>query len=71
MADSAPEIQTTPEAADYLRLKAQTLEKWRLTGRGPKFAKMGTRVVYRRSDLDAWLAGQLRRSTSDPAVPAS
>src|SRR5262245_58804017 len=43
-----------------------TLTKMRLTGDGPPFVKVGPRAVaYRKADLDTWLAGRVRRSTSD------
>ena len=57
---------TTPEAAGYLRLKPNTLEKMRLSGRGPKFRGHGRNVVYAIDDLDAWSGEQVRQSTSDP-----
>ena len=67
-----PDILDTPGAAEYLRLSTPTLERLRLTGNGPAFAKLtpGPRgsVRYRRADLDAWLASRLVRSTSE--VPA-
>ena len=53
------------EAADYLGLKAATLNKWRCHGDGPPFIKVGRLIRYRRSDLDAFLMGRVRRSTSD------
>ena len=37
---------TTQEAAAYLRLQPGTLEVWRCQGRGPKYQKLGRRVVY-------------------------
>ena len=66
-----PDILDTPGAAEYLRLSCPTLERLRLTGNGPAFAKLtpGPRgsVRYRRADLDAWLASRLVRSTSEVA----
>ena len=59
---------TTEEAAEYLRLSPRTLERYRVTGEGPNFLKLGRRVFYRRSDLDAWRDARLRRSTSDPGT---
>jgi excisionase family DNA binding protein len=53
------------EAADYLGLKAATLNKWRCHGAGPPFIKVGRLVRYRRADLDDFLKGRLRRSTAD------
>jgi hypothetical protein len=57
---------TTPEAAGYLRLKPNTLEKMRSSGRGPRFRGHGRNVVYAIEDLDAWSGERVRQSTSDP-----
>ncbi len=53
------------EAAQYLGLKAATLNKWRVYGEGPPFIKVGRLVRYRRVDLDAYLSGRLVSSTSE------
>ena len=58
------DILNTREAAAYTRLGKPTLERFRLTGEGPRFAKLGGAVRYRRSDLDAWLESRLVTSTS-------
>lgn len=64
----ATELLTTAEAARFLRLSVPTMERLRLSGDGPTFIKLGPgkrcRVVYRRADLDAWVHGQRRDSTS-------
>jgi hypothetical protein len=53
------------EAAEYVRLSASTLAKMRLRGGGPPYEKAGPRIiVYREDDLDAWLRGHIRQSTS-------
>lgn len=57
----------TPEAADLVCLSVPTLERLRLRGDGPRFVKAGKSVIYRRADLDAWLASRLVRSTSETA----
>lgn len=44
----------TQEAAQYLGLKRGTLEVWRSLGKGPRYFKLGTRVVYEVEDLDAF-----------------
>jgi len=41
------------------------LNKRRVFGDGPPFLKIGRSVRYRPSDLDAWAATRLRKSTSD------
>ena len=63
----APDILDTPEAASYIRLSKPTMERLRLTGDGPPYAKLGKAVRYRRVDLDAWLESRLTRSTSEGA----
>jgi len=62
-------LLTTTEAAAYLRLAPKTLERFRVTAGGPPFLKAGpgkrARVLYRQSDLDAWLAKFSYASTSE------
>ena len=53
------------EAARYTGLSVSTLNKLRVFGGGPVFLKLGRRVAYDATDLDAWLASRRRRSTSD------
>jgi len=43
----------------------RTLERWRWTGEGPKFLKVGGRVVYRLSDVEEYEQSIVRSSTSD------
>lgn len=62
------EIFTTEEAASYTRLAVPTLERFRLTGEGPLFAKLGGAVRYRKRDLDGWIESRLLQSTSGRAV---
>ena len=61
----------TPAAAKYLGLAPRTLEKMRLTGNGPQYYKLGRAVVYDTQDLDRWIGGRVRRSTSDTDRVAS
>lgn len=44
-------------------LNARTLERLRRDGGGPAWFGIGRRVIYRRSDVDAWLAQQTRRAS--------
>jgi predicted DNA-binding transcriptional regulator AlpA len=53
------------EAAKLLRLSPRTLERQRLDGTGPKFVKLGRRVLYRASDMEAWLQNRTFQSTSE------
>lgn len=62
---SSKHMFDTAEAADYVGLGKSTLDKFRLTGRGPRFVKIGRRVLYDVRDLDGWLGEHYRRSTSE------
>lgn len=55
------------QAAMFLNLSPRTLEKYRVIGGGPIFRKFGRRVVYARTDLEAWAGLRACDSTSDPA----
>ena len=47
---------TTSELAEYLRLDSiRTPMRWRQHRTGPPWVKAGGRVLYRKSDVDAWL----------------
>lgn len=55
----------TIQAAEYLGgIKPNTLEGWRVLGKGVPYIKIGRLVRYRLEDLDAYIEGQTRRSTS-------
>ncbi len=56
---------TTKETAKYVRCSPRTLEAYRLDGTGPKFVKAGRKVLYRISDLEAWMASRTFLSTSE------
>ena len=45
--------------------RPSTLAHWRSEGRGPAFIKIGRRVAYRGSDLNAWLDDRRIRPTDD------
>ena len=61
-----PRFLRTPEAARFLGLSGRTLEKHRIYGTGPRYSKLGGRVVYRVEDLQAWVDTAAKASTSDP-----
>lgn len=59
------DIMTTAEAATHSRLSQPTMERFRISGEGPVFIKLGGAVRYFRRDIDAWLESRRVRSTSD------
>lgn len=53
------------ELAARLNISPRTLERWRWTGEGPRFMKVGGRVVYRLEDVEGYEDSQLRNSTAE------
>lgn len=53
------------QAAPELGRKPSTLAKWRVSGGGPRFIKSGGRILYRLSDLRAWMDSRTFTSTSE------
>ena len=70
MAETSPTLPPrylrTPEAARFLGLSGRTLEKHRTYGTGPRYSKIGGRVVYAIDDLQSWADRGAKSSTSDP-----
>jgi excisionase family DNA binding protein len=56
-----PNLMTEDEAADYLRVSARTLRRWREDGtdEGPAWVRLGPKMVrYTRATLDMWLSSR-------------
>jgi predicted DNA-binding transcriptional regulator AlpA len=54
------------QAAALLNVSVKALQAWRSRGGGPKFLKIGGRLVrYAMSDLESFVLDALRTSTSD------
>ena len=56
---------TPEETAKVLRTSPRTLERRRLDGTGPKFVKLGGRVLYRPEDVSAWADARTFASTAE------
>ncbi|MEM7399763.1 MAG: helix-turn-helix domain-containing protein [Pseudomonadota bacterium] len=54
------------QLAERWALSPRTLEQWRWRGVGPRYLKLGGRVVYRLEDLEAFEADSLRVCTNGP-----
>lgn len=65
MTETRPRYLDTKEAAAYLGLSPKTLVKMRVTGGGPRYAKVGRRVIYDVADLDSWIEKRKRRFTGE------
>ena len=50
--------------ADRLCQSVRTIQKWRVTGNGPEFYKLGRSVRYRLCDVLAWAEARRKAHTS-------
>lgn len=48
-------LLTEAEVADLLRVSQRTVRRWRNEGTGPPALRVGRRIRYRRSAVEAWL----------------
>jgi predicted DNA-binding transcriptional regulator AlpA len=49
------ELLATSEFAEFIKRPPRTLERWRITGCGPRFVRCGRSVRYKKSEVQAWL----------------
>lgn len=57
-------LLTPSEVAEQVRRPLATLRYWRSMGTGPKGANVGGRVLYRQSDVEAWIDAQFSKDAS-------
>lgn len=62
---------TTDQAAHYVGLSRQALEKMRRRGVGPRYRKHGRYVRYHIADLEAWSESRGRTSTTEADHPCA
>jgi hypothetical protein len=53
-------LLTEKESAKYQRRSQRTLARERSEGRGCRYVRIGSRIFYRKSDLDAFIAAHVR-----------
>jgi len=58
---SIPVRVTTKVAAEYLGVSVRTLEDWRAKEKGPKYVKIGHRIRYELSELEAVITAGKQR----------
>ncbi|MGH8954554.1 MAG: helix-turn-helix transcriptional regulator [Microbacterium sp.] len=59
---------TPATLAERLGTTERSLSEWRITGRGPKFIRIGRSPRYRPEAVDEWLLAQEYASTSEEAA---
>jgi hypothetical protein len=52
--------------AERWLISPRTLEQWRWEGRGPRFLKIGGRVIYPLSEVEAYEAARIHANTFGP-----
>jgi Helix-turn-helix domain len=71
MAES--ELLDSEQLADLFHVTKQTIEIWRMEGRGPKFIRVGgcggSKVLYHRSDVEAYLEANKHTGTRAKPKP--
>ncbi len=70
MVDDDP-LYSAAEAAELIHVLPSTLAGWRCSGRGPRFTKIGKKVFYRQSAMQAWLKAQERDPRNAAAAKAA
>jgi len=61
-----PQYLTPNQLSDRLagRISVRTLANWRCLGIGPKFTRLGGRIAYKLSEVEAWESKNTVSNTS-------
>ena len=62
---SLPRLMNQRDFAAYIGKSTAWCERARWAGQGPKFIKLGRHIRYRAEDVEAWINGNVRTSTTD------
>lgn len=66
--DTLPELSTPKILSEAIGIPLGTLAFWRHAGRGPRFLKLGGRVIrYRKQDVSEWLSESVQETTGGAA----
>ncbi|MCK8788169.1 helix-turn-helix domain-containing protein [Roseomonas sp. NAR14] len=59
MADKPSRILTEQQFAERANSSVRTVQRWRVSGEGPPFVRLGPRKIgYREADIEAWVAAR-------------
>ena len=67
METTMSELWSQDRLAKYLDISPRTLERQRVAGTGIPYVSIGRLVRYREADVQAYIAGRRRGSTSEAA----
>lgn len=65
------ELLTVAQASEVIGLSVSTLNKFRITGDGPSYYKVGRYCRYDRQEVEAWMRSRRFASTSDQRANAA
>ena len=64
--EPSQEYITEQKLHERYLIPPRTAQRWRQDGTGPKFVRLGRRrIVYRTSDVEAWLRARTYRHRAD------
>lgn len=58
------DLITPSKLAERWSVNVATLSQWRWNGKGPKYLKLGGRILYRINDINDFENRQVRENTS-------
>lgn len=58
------------EAAAYLDVRPNTLDIWRSKNKGPRYSKIGSRVLYDIDDLEEFFQARVVETMESQAISA-
>lgn len=62
---SETELMTIEEVAEWLRVSVASLRFWRYKGYGPKSARLGRGILYRRADVQVFVDAAFEAPIND------
>lgn len=61
------DLLTTEDLACIVKQEVSTVQMWHRKAFGPPSARIGKRIMYRRSDVEAWIAERFNGATGTAA----
>lgn len=61
-----PDVMDTKQLSQLLGVPVPTIATWRHNGNGPRFLRLGGRVIrYRKTDVLRWIASSVVETTGE------
>ena len=59
------------EVSAIYGIRVRTLQRWRTTGKGPRFCKANRAILYSIADIEAFISERMHHSTAEYPVQAT